>query len=468
MPHPLFAQARFKTPSGKEVDIPIGTISMKSMREHNLKPGITIEKGQVEFFSGISDSVIDVLKQQTLEYVESIRDSTPENEKLQLAAAIHDISHTEENKNYSGLKKAGVAFAIFPEEVIGQLDKLQFTEMRILGTQFNDYADNHFVGEKFSIKFENGINPRDSTKTARWVMVEGKKLGTIDATSPHLLAGCEAVATITSPITTSVIVSSLKNPDNKLQIDNVDKYAFESRQWQGEQANITLVVGQINPRKTPTVFAKIDNQVLGVVNKKSVDFLQEKLTDVGKSIQGFTFYGTLKNARASYADIVIDPNSVKFAKSNKNVCTVLFFETPVDSALQQKTEQVMSNMLKRAVERAVELGYETVQFVDISTNSEKYTVSLRTIEQLAAEHKNINVNFIGSTSVEDAVQLMKQPSDIVIGIKSAQTIEMIDFFASQGIAIAAYIPQSEGFDRRNLSMPKKTVEVAKSNAREER
>ncbi|NJS16091.1 MAG: hypothetical protein HC787_02020 [Nostocaceae cyanobacterium CSU_2_110] len=105
MPHPLFAQARFKTPSGKEVDIPIGTISMKSMREHNLKPGITIEKGQVEFFSGISDSVIDVLKQQTLEYVESIRDSTPENEKLQLAAAIHDISHTEENKNYSGLKK---------------------------------------------------------------------------------------------------------------------------------------------------------------------------------------------------------------------------------------------------------------------------------------------------------------------------------------------------------------------------
>ncbi|NJO65182.1 MAG: hypothetical protein HC836_45875, partial [Richelia sp. RM2_1_2] len=386
------------------------------------------------------------------------------------------------NKNYSGLKKAGVAFAIFPEEVIGQLDKLQFTEMRILGTQFNDYADNHFIGEKVAIKFESGINPRDPNKTARWVMVEGKKLGTIDATSPHLLAGYEAVATITSPITTSVIISSLKNPHNKLQIDNVNKYAFESRQWQNEQANITLVVGKTNFRGAPTVFAKVDNQVLGVVNKKSVDFLQQKLTAVGKSIQGFTFFGTLKNAPASYADIVIDPNSVKFPKidvtlqqntknyveDNKNICTVLFFGTPVDSTLQQKTEQVMSNMLKRAVERAVELGYSRVQFVDVSTNPEDSSVSLRTIEQLAAEHKNINVDFIGSASVEDAVKLMKQPSDIVIGIKSAQTIEMIDFLVSQGIAIATYIPQTEGFDRRNLRIPKKTVEVTKNNPQEVR
>ncbi|MEO0843003.1 MAG: hypothetical protein AAF063_29450, partial [Cyanobacteria bacterium J06643_5] len=222
MPHPLFAQARFKTPSGKDIDIPIGTISMKSMREHNLKPGIIIEKGKVEFFSGISNSMIDALKQQTLEYVESIRESTPDNEKLQLAAAIHDVSHTEENKNYSsGQKKAGVAFAIFPDEVIGQLNQLQFTQMRVLGTQFNHYADRKFAGEKVPIKFENGINPRAPTQTARWIIVEGKKLGTIDASSPHLLPGCEAIAAITSPPSKSVIITSLKNSDNKLQIDKI-------------------------------------------------------------------------------------------------------------------------------------------------------------------------------------------------------------------------------------------------------
>ena len=345
MPHPLFAQARFKTPSGKDIDIPIGTISMKSMREHNLKPGIIIEKGKVEFFSGISNSMVDALKQQTLEYVESIRESTPDNEKLQLAAAIHDISHTEENKNYSGLKKASVAFAIFPDEVIGQLNQLQFTQMRVLGTQFNHYADRNFAGEQVPIKFENGINPRAPNQTARWIMVEGKKLGTIDGSSPHLLSGCEAIAAITSPPSKSVIITSLKNSDNKLQIDNVNKYAFKSRQWQNEQTNITLVIGQTNPHKAPTIFAKIDNQILGTVNKKSVKFLQEKLNAVGKSIQGFSFSGTLRNAPVSYADIVIDPSTVKFPQmetssqqdnkssieSNKPVCTVLFFEASVDS-----------------------------------------------------------------------------------------------------------------------------------------
>ncbi|MGB3653435.1 MAG: hypothetical protein WBA41_19750, partial [Rivularia sp. (in: cyanobacteria)] len=481
MPHPLFAQARFKTPSGKDIDIPIGTISMKSMREHNLKPGIIIEKGKVEFFSGISNSMVDALKQQTLEYVESIREITPDNEKLQLAAAIHDVSHTEENKNYSGLKKAGVAFAIFPDEVIGQLNQLQFTQMRVLGTQFNHYTDRNFAGEKVAIKFENGINPRAPTQAARWIMVEGKKLGTIDASSPHLLAGCEAIASINSPPSKSVIITSLKNPDNKLQIDNVNKYAFKSRQWQNEQANITLVVGQTNPRKAPNIIAKIDNQILGTVNKKSVKFLQEKLAAVGKSIQGFSFSGILKNAPASYADILIDPSTVKFPQlettpeqqnknyeeSNKPVCTVLFFEASANNSFKLKTEQMMSNMLKRAVERAAELGYERVQLVDVS-NFPTESSALKTIEELAAKHQDIAVDFIGSVSVEDAIGLMKESSDIVIGIKYGQTIGIFDFIASQGKAIATYNPQTQKFDKRNLPIPDKNAEVAKDIGRDER
>ncbi|MEO1377749.1 MAG: hypothetical protein AAFW70_26420 [Cyanobacteria bacterium J06635_10] len=362
---------------------------------------------------------------------------------------------------------------------MSQLNQLQFTQMRVLGTQFNHYADRNFAGEKVPIKFENGINPRAPTQTARWIIVEGKKIGTIDASSPHLLAGCEAVASITSPLSKSVIITSLKNPDNKLQIDNVNKYAFKSSQWQNEQANITLFIGQTNPYKAPTVFAKIDNQILGKINKKSVKFLQEKLNAVGKSIQGFTFSGTLKNAPASYVDIVIDPSTVKFPQvettseqqnenyeeSNKPVCTVLFFEVSVDNKPQQRIEQVMSNMLKRAVERAAELGYERVQFVDVS-NFPTESSALKTIEQLAAEHQDITVDFIGSVSVEDAIGLMKESSDIVIGIKDAQTISIIELVASKGKAIATYNPQTQRFDRRNLPTPKNTAELSKDIGRE--
>ncbi len=128
----------------------------------------------------------------------------------------------------------------------------------------------------------------------------------------------------------------------------------------------------------------------------------------------------------------------------------------------------MSSMLKRAFERAVELGYDTVQFVDVSVNPNKSSASVRTIEQLALEHKNINVDFIGSALVEDAIQLMKEPSDIVIGVKSAQTFGIINSAASNGKAVVAYIPETGGFDRRNLPLSKKTVEVARNNPLSER
>ncbi|NJL10397.1 MAG: hypothetical protein HC908_10125 [Calothrix sp. SM1_7_51] len=242
MPHPLLRKAIFQTPSGKDVDILIGTVSMKSMKEHHLQPGISIKQGSVEFNFGISDGMIDALKEKTREYVESIRSTTPEPEKLKLAAAIHEICHTQESKDYSGQRKGSVAFAVFPVEVVSQLKQLQFTQMRVIGTQFNEFADRNFGGETVPIKFENAPNPRDPTTTARWVTVEGKKLGTVDARSPQLLAGCHALARVTSSPSTSVIITSLKNPDNKLQIDNVNKHAFAGRQWSGEQVNITLDV----------------------------------------------------------------------------------------------------------------------------------------------------------------------------------------------------------------------------------
>ncbi|MDJ0733556.1 MAG: hypothetical protein QNJ47_05610 [Nostocaceae cyanobacterium] len=480
MPHPLFAQAKFINHEGKEVNIPIGTVSMKSMQEHDIKSGMLIQQGKVEFRFGISDGMIDVLKQQTKEYVESIRSNTPSNEKLQLAAAIHNVSHTGENKNYSGLKKATVAFTIFSDEVIGQLKQLQFTQMRIIGTQFHEYAGRTFTGEKVAIKFENGINPRDPTKTARWVMIEGKKLGIIDARSPHLHPGCEAVATITSPPSNSVIVTSLKNPENKLQIDGVNKYAFANHSWQGQETSITLNIRQTNPRKPPIVFATVGNQVLGVLNKQSIVFLKQQLVVKGRTIQGLTITGTLNNAPASYADIVIDPSSVKLSEIVEkqqltqdlveSKTTVVFFAAPVDKQFQAKTEQMMCNMLKRAVERAVEMSCDTVQFVDVSPHPDKSPQFGGTLQQLAMERKDIKVEFQGVMSVEDGISLLTQPSDIVVGVKSRETVRIIELVVCRGKAIpsvsfanATYIPETGGFDRRNLPPVQKKIAVIKND-----
>lgn len=491
MPHPLFAQARFKTSDGTRISIPIGTISFRSIEEHQPKPGMLIQQGNVEFHFGISDNMIDALKQQLKEYVESIRSNTPTEEKLQLAAAIHDISHTEENSKYSGMRRASVAFAVFSDEVINQLLELQFTQMRIIGTQFNEYADRNFIGERVPIQFEDASHPRDDTKTARWVKVEGKKLGTIDAQSPALLAECEAYATVTSAPTKTVIVTSLKNPDNKLQIDSVDQHQAANRQWQDLQTNITLEVEKIDSCKSPIVYAKIENQILGIVNKKSVNFLQKKLAAINIPIQGFTFSGTINNAPASYADIIVDPTTVKHPdiqiskqqqaivtspqekeKVQPAIATVVFFEAPSEKqAIKTKTEQIMCNMVLRAVDRAIEHGYDTVHFIEATPYKLKSSPAVVTIEELAAHRKDIKIELSTVSSIKSAIQQMKQSDDIVLGICSMETAAIIDYAALQGKAVATYIPETGEFNRHNLPGKKivsqKEISVSKGGENEE-
>lgn len=491
MPHPLFVRAKFTTSDGNNISIPVGTITFRSIKEHQLKPGMLVEKGNVEFHFGVSDRMVDALKQQLKEYVESIGSNTPTEEKLQLAAAIHDISHTEENFKYSGMRRASVAFAVFPDEVISQLKELQFTQMRIIGTQFNEYAHRNFNGERVPIQFEDGSHPRDNTKTARWVRVEGKKFGTINAQSPALIAGCEAYATVTSPPTKSVIITSLKNPDNKLQIDSVDKYEAANRQWQDVQTNITLEVHKTDSSKPPTVYAKLENQILGIVNKKSVNFLQQKLAAIGRPIQGFTFSGTINNAPASYADITIDPASVIYPdiqiskqqqavvtspqekeKVQPTIATVVFFEAPAENqAIKAKTEQIMCNMVLRAVDRAIEHGYDSIHFIDATPYKSESSPAVVTIEELAADRNDIKIELSTVTSIKSAIQQMKQPDDIVLGIRSMETATIIDYAALQGKAVAAYVPETGEFNRHNLPgnkiVSQKEISVSKGSDNEE-
>ena len=186
--------------------------------------------------------------------------------------------------------------------------------------------------------------------------------------------------------------------------------------------------------------------------------------------------GTVNNAHASYADIAIDPNSVKFpelqcldlVESKSGVCTVLFFTAPVSPTLQAKTEQVMYNMLKRAVDRAVERGCDIVQFVDVSPSPDRSSQLVGTLQQLAGERKDIKVEFMGTASVDSGIKLLTQPLDIVLGVRCAQTVGIIEFVASREKAIASYIPETGEFDRRNLPSVKKNIEVAKNNVERDR
>ncbi|NJL11143.1 MAG: hypothetical protein HC908_15975 [Calothrix sp. SM1_7_51] len=112
---------------------------------------------------------------------------------------------------------------------------------------------------------------------------------------------------------------------------------------------------------------------------------------------------------------------------------------------------MMLNMMERAVERAVERGYDTVRFVYVSPPELKQSSeALLAIGKLAAQRTDIKIELSVAPSVESAIQQMSQPDDIVIGSRTPQTLGIIEYAADQRKAIAAYIPETGGFDRRNL------------------
>jgi hypothetical protein len=125
----------------------------------------------------------------------------------------------------------------------------------------------------------------------------------------------------------------------------------------------------------------------------------------------------------------------------------------------------MCNMLQRAIDRAVENGFHTVRFVDVSPNPTSQMA--QTLQQLSGQGNDIKIELIGTASLKEGMKLLTQPSDIVLGVRCAETVGAIDFLASQGKAMSAtgyayasYIPETGGFSRHNLPLVQKAVEVA--------
>ncbi len=292
---------------------PIGTISEASAREHNLKAGMTIKQGKVTFEPGVSKSMVEAAFSKASEYLETVRNSTAQSEKLPLAAALHNITHTEESRKYQGRKKANVAFVAFPDEIIGQLKELQFTNLSVVGTHLasSEHNGRNWHGEKVPIKIELDSDPRDPTRPQRWVVAFGKKLAMFSSESPQLPTGTEAVATITSPPSASVIITSSKG--NQLKVGQIKKYAFADRSFQGESCTVSIEFkSNSDSRKPPTPVALVNGKVLGVIDQDSFVALNEKVQAAHQSIENFKFSATIQSESATAAYLIIDPTTVRY------------------------------------------------------------------------------------------------------------------------------------------------------------
>jgi lipopolysaccharide biosynthesis glycosyltransferase len=63
----------------------------------------------------------------------------------------------------------------------------------------------------------------------------------------------------------------------------------------------------------------------------------------------------------------------------------VFFEASVDNNLQAKTDQIMCNMLLRAINRAIERAYNTIHFIDIFPHQlDNPSPAVKMIQELGA------------------------------------------------------------------------------------
>ncbi len=298
--------------NGQQQSKQLGYISEACLQQFQgqIKPFTEFKNLNKEIVTGFVSNQVRAAFKQVKEYAITIRESIPDSEKEAVAAAMWQISTANKEDVEQGFKKTSAVFAIFGEELIGRLERLQFSEFAVVGTHkpSNEHLGRKWVGEKVECHIEQAPNPANPTHNKRWLVAEGKKLGVFRSESAQLPIGTYFSAEITSPPSASVIITSTQG--NQLKVGQLKKYAFAEREWQGEHGVITTKITGSGKAVTPIAF--VNDKPLGVVDKESFKLLSERLNTRGIKVDGFKFQGVLESSPATIAHIKIDPETVRY------------------------------------------------------------------------------------------------------------------------------------------------------------
>jgi hypothetical protein len=298
--------------NGQQQSKHLGYISETCLQQFNrdIKPFTEFKNLSKEIVSGFTQSQVKAAFTQVREYAIAIRETIPDLEKEAVAAAMWQVSTASKEDVERGFKKTSAAFAIFGEELVGRLDKLQFTEFAVVGTHkpSNEHLGRKWVGEKVECHIEQLPDPANPEHNKRWLVAENKKLGVFRSESAQLPIGTSFSAEITSPPSASVIITSTQG--NQLKVGQMKKYAFPNQEWKGEDGVITMKIAGSGKAVTPVVF--VDDKPLGVVDKESFKLLSERLNARGIKVDRFKFQGRLESTPATIANIKVDPETIRY------------------------------------------------------------------------------------------------------------------------------------------------------------
>ncbi|MBG1269762.1 hypothetical protein [Nostoc sp. WHI] len=317
-PHRLLAVAQIDGEIGedrKPAYHKLGTVSQQSVTDHNLKTGMTMQGAKLlELKPELTRSQTKLLFALAYEGAEAFYAKIPESEKLASAAAAWNICASrqdelevarKENANPQAIAKkvSNFAFAAFPNEIISRLDKLQFTEPKLV-TLLNEA--NQFLGRGWNKDDLHPVEIRAShhpvgheRHVSRLLFVqdsdgEYKEFAMLETRTAQLPIGTKAQASFVGvePATAKATIGLPGNEPVEITIRELKNFSYAGLVFNTESVNLEF--GTV-PIPDKTVKIKIDALTLGELDSdsllqlKQIDYLKNgnplklKLTSISET-----------------------------------------------------------------------------------------------------------------------------------------------------------------------------------------
>ena len=297
-PHKLLAVAQIDGEigeNGKPAYRNLGTVSQQSVTDHNLKVGMAMQGAKLlELKPELTRSQTKLLFDKAQEAALAFYAKIPESEKLALSAAAWNICASrqdelevarKENANPQAIAKkvSNFAFAAFPNEIISRLDKLQFTEPKLV-TLLNEA--NQFLGRDWNKDDLHPIEIRAShhppgheRHVSRLLFVqdsdgEYKEFAMLETRTAQLPIGTKALSCMVGvePATAKATIGLPGNEPIEITIRELKNFSYAGQVFNAEPVNLEF--GTV-PMTDKTVKIKIDALTLGELDSDSVQQLKQ-------------------------------------------------------------------------------------------------------------------------------------------------------------------------------------------------
>jgi hypothetical protein len=218
----------------------LGTVSERSVKEKNLKDGMTLSNANIQLTKGASEQQREAKLHEARDFIEKTRKQyTGSREARQIQSAIWHTAHASNQKGYENYSKASAAFNIFPEQVIEQAKEFQFANITLAGmhqptNEWGKQLNNKIV--EFTVALETRTDHPNFNK--RVILVEGKQVAPISEKDYQLPIGTTGKATLTPAPGATLIATTAKG--NTIIVGQLGKYDFAGQNFSETIAKLTI------------------------------------------------------------------------------------------------------------------------------------------------------------------------------------------------------------------------------------